>query len=102
MPDPADQPLRSPHASDAGRETGLASPARSLRVPEADGELVLVKDGQRYVFKCAPGGEKQLLGQLAAMAQDPHHELTWFDAAVLCHQLGRTMSQTIGGLNQAS
>jgi len=102
MPDPADQPLRSTDADDAGRETGLASAAPSLRVPEADGELVLVKGGQRYVFKCAPGGEKAMLDRLADMAQDPNHELTWFDAAVLCHQLGRTMSRTIGGLNKAS
>ena len=99
MPEPADQPLpdRSTHGAAAAPE---AMPC--VQVPRHDGELVLVKDGQRYVFKCAPGGEKALLGQLAAMAQDPTHELTWFDAAVLSHQLGRNLQTTIGGLNKAS
>ena len=99
MPDPADQPLRS---SEPTAAPGVVSSARSVHVPASEGELVLVKDGQRYTFKCMPGGEKQLLEQLAAMAQDPTHELTWFDAAVLSHQLGRNLQTTIGGLNKAS
>ncbi len=99
VPEPADQPQ-----SDRIPGGAPAAPAAMpcVQVPRHDGELVLVKDGQRYVFKCAPGAEKELLSQLAAMAQDPAHELTWFDAAVLSHQLGRSMQHTIGGLNKAS
>jgi hypothetical protein len=51
--------------------------------------LVLVKNDQRYVFQCAAGQEQALIQQLRDMAEDPQHALGWFDAAVLCHQLGQ-------------
>ena len=51
-------------------------------------ELVLVKHGQRYVFRYAPGEEVDLLDGLVDMARDEKSDLTWFDAAVLSHQLG--------------
>lgn len=58
-------------------------------------QLVLVKQGQRYVFRYTPGEEAALLDSLAAMARDPHNDLTWFDAAVLSHQLGCRLSQNL-------
>ncbi len=51
-------------------------------------ELVLVKNGQRYVFRCAPGDEPRLLGRLTDLVNDPNIDLDWFDAAVLSHQVG--------------
>lgn len=54
-------------------------------------ELVLVKNGQRYVFRCAPGEEPTLLRRLGELVQDPKVDLNWFDAAVLSHQVGQRM-----------
>jgi len=63
--------------------------------PDADGQtptdpnqLTLVKNGQRYVFRCEPGQEPELLEQLAELAKNPDSEIDWFDAAVLSHQVG--------------
>jgi hypothetical protein len=63
----------------------------------ADGlrELVLVKPGQRYVFRCAKGEEPKLLDQLIEMARDPGSDLQWFDAAMLSHQLGARMADQL-------
>ena len=54
-------------------------------------ELVLVKAGQRYVFRCAPGEEFDLLVVLADLVRDPDTDLNWYDAAVLAHVLGRRL-----------
>lgn len=54
-------------------------------------ELVLVKNGQRYVFRCAPGDEPKLLNQLGDLVRDPRMDLDWFDAAVLSHQIGQRL-----------
>ncbi len=59
--------------------------------PDGTRELVLVKQGQRYVFRCAPGQEPQLLDQLIEMARDTDSDIEWFDAAMLSHQLGTKM-----------
>ena len=58
-------------------------------------EVALVKNGQRYVFRYAPGDEARLIASLADMARDPKCELGWFDAAVLSHQMGRGMEQEL-------
>ena len=63
--------------------------------PEQQQELVLVKNGQRYVFRCTPGHESQMLVQLADMVRDPDNELDWFDAAVLSHQMGQRMGRRL-------
>jgi hypothetical protein len=65
-------------------------------------ELVLVKNGQRYVFRYTPGEENKLLTGLADMARDPKSELNWFDAAVLSHQMGRAISQQLERLKKSS
>jgi len=93
--DPRDRCAHDP-AQHAGPDHG------PVTTPNADGELVLTRNGQRYVFKCSPGGEKELLDQLAALAEDPTHELTWFDAAVLSHQMGLRMSRVIDRRRKAS
>lgn len=63
-------------------------------------ELVLVKQGQRYVFRYVAGQEAQMLEGLAEMARDPRSDLNWFDAAVLSHQMGQGMSQELERLRK--
>lgn len=58
-------------------------------------QLVLVKHGQRYIFRYAPGGEAMALDSIAQMARDPGSDLDWYDAAVLCHQMGRGMGKEL-------
>ena len=64
-------------------------------------ELVLVKQGQRYVFRCAHGQEPQLLDQLIDMARDPASGIEWFDAAMLSHQLGTRMVDQLTQVKQS-
>ena len=61
-------------------------------------ELALVKNGKRYVFNCAPGQEAQTLNEIAEMVTREETDLTWFDAAVLSHQLGERMSKRLNDL----
>lgn len=58
-------------------------------------ELVLVKNGQRYVFRCAPGEEPALLTKLGDLVRDPDIDLDWFDAAVLSHQIGQRLGRQL-------
>ncbi len=76
---------------------------RPLRLTtEPPRELVLVKHGHRYVFRCEPGRESELLDRLVEMVQDPQCELDWFDAAVLSHQLGQRMHAQLQTLRKKS
>jgi hypothetical protein len=61
-------------------------------------EFALVKNGKRYVFDCAPGHEAQTLNEIAEMVTRNDSDLTWFDAAVLSHQLGERMSKRLNEL----
>lgn len=63
-----------------------------------ENDFALVKNGKRYVFNCAPGHEAQTLNQIAEMVTRSDSELTWFDAAVLSHQLGERMSKRLNDL----
>jgi len=58
-------------------------------------ELVLVKDGERFVFPCPPGGEADLLTRLRGLVTDPSSRLNWFDAAVVSHAMGQRMSDRL-------
>ena len=61
-------------------------------------QLVLVKNGHRYVFRYEKGEETKVLAGLVEMARDPRSELDWFDVAVLSHQLGERMTEVLDGL----
>lgn len=63
--------------------------------PIGEHELALTKNGKRYVFQCSPGSEAQTLNQIAEMVTRNNSDLTWFDAAVLSHQLGERMSKRL-------
>lgn len=65
-------------------------------------ELVLVKHGQRHVFRCGPGEESALLNQLALLVDDPSNNLDWFDAAVLSHHMGLRMRRRLETKNTKS
>lgn len=65
-----------------------------------ENQIALVKNGKRHVFACCPGEEADLLNQIAMMVSDPASELTWFDAAVLSHQLGERMSKRLDEMAQ--
>lgn len=64
---------------------------------DGDDQLILIKKGQRHVFHCPAGQEAQLLAHLQQLVADPHHDLNWFDAAVLSHHLGQRMSDRLTG-----
>ena len=65
-------------------------------------QLVLVKRGQRFVFRYERGAETEVLTQMLELARDPDSNFDTFDAAVLSHQLGQQMSQALKRLDQAS
>ena len=82
-PDPAAGPL----------PIGSAAPAQVLDLGED--QIALVKNGKRHVFTCTPGTESDVLNEIAMLVSDPVNDLTWFDAAVLSHQLGERMSKRL-------
>ena len=76
------------------------TPQTAAQVEElGENDLALVKNGKRYVFHCAPGQEAQTRNQIAGMVTRNESDLTWFDAAVVSHQLGERMSQRLSRLN---
>jgi len=58
-------------------------------------ELVLVKDGHRYLFTYEPGEESSVLSGIIKLVHDPDSDLNWFDAAVLSHQMGLRMGRQL-------
>lgn len=58
-------------------------------------QLVLIKKGQRYVFRYEEGQEAQILAHLADLVRSGQSDLDWFDAAVLSHQMGRRLGDKL-------
>lgn len=80
----------------------LSTPLSSSQEDQAAvRELVLTKRGHRYVFRCVQGQEYQLLAHLATAAQDRDSELTWFDAAMISHQMGPAFRQALAAIRHA-
>jgi len=92
---------------DGGGRPG-GEPADTLAVPGFDAvtlqtdrhELVLVKGGRRHVFRCVPGREHELMRELADMACDCETDITWYDAAMLTHHLGRRLRQRLDRMSR--
>ncbi|QQE11221.1 hypothetical protein JD969_17245 [Planctomycetota bacterium] len=59
-------------------------------------ELIFVKHGTRFTFRCRHGHEAELLGELADHVRDPDNKLDWFDAAVISHQMGQKLKERLG------
>lgn len=82
-------------------DTTKPSPTQATQLTSAqfedlgENEFALVKNGKRYVFDCTPGHEAQALNEIAEMVTRHDSDLTWFDAAVLSHQLGERMSKRL-------
>lgn len=92
---------QSNQASDAAKPTAPATvqDATAPQIePIGENELALTKNGKRYVFECPPGSEAQTLNQIAEMVTRNNSDLTWFDAAVLSHQLGERMSKRLSAM----
>ncbi len=86
-----------PQSSEIGDDVGGIAPFDE----EGRRQLVLVKNGHRYVFRYERGEETKVLAGLVEMARDPKSDLDWFDAAVLSHQLGQRMSEQLERLRRA-
>ena len=97
MPYPDFSPRRKPRPMPAPSPTPYRpDPAHAPRLEPGDGDsLILVKADQRHVFACPPGGEAALLDRLSTLVADPANNLTWFDAAVISHEVGRRMAQRL-------
>jgi hypothetical protein len=64
-------------------------------------QLVLVKKGQRYIFRYDEGGESQMLSHLVELVLQGQSNLDWFDAAVLSHQMGQRLSHKLERIHKA-
>ncbi|MEM8782672.1 MAG: hypothetical protein AAGE65_07410 [Planctomycetota bacterium] len=64
--------------------------------------LILTKGDQRYVFDCPPGKEAEVMNRLAVMIDDDENDLTWFDAALICDQLGRRMKDKLQAMRRSA
>jgi len=56
-------------------------------------ELVLHRKGHRYTFRYRRGEEREVLDALSAMAENPDHDIGWYDAAVLSHGVGVSLRE---------
>jgi len=86
-------------------ENAHASGAQSRAFRENDGDgyrLVLLKAGQRYEFRYAPGEEARVLSGVMDMVRQADSGLDCFDAAVLSHQMGRHMKHALRELRAGS
>lgn len=96
-------PGTNPSSPQQEPSDGQGDDARVIQAPgDEQREIVLVKAGQRYVFRYVAGEESKMLSGLAEMARDPKSELDWFDAAVLSHQLGQTIGHQLQRLRKSS
>ncbi|MEM7578034.1 MAG: hypothetical protein AAF328_11250 [Planctomycetota bacterium] len=64
--------------------------------------LILTKGDQRYVFDCPPGKEADVMNRLALMIDDDENDLTWFDAALICDQLGKRMKDKLQAMRRTA
>lgn len=53
--------------------------------------LSLVKDGQKYVFQYAPGGEAEIVDTILRLADD--EEIDWIDAVRLSFEVTRRAAE---------
>lgn len=65
---------------------------------EDPNEISIIRDGRRFAFSCPTGAESALLAQVIPLVHDADCPLTWFDAALLCHQLRDRFARRISDL----
>lgn len=80
------------HTAEANEPASEADRATPRAEPDSGSDaVILIKNGQRYVFRCAPGEEAALMQHVRDLAQRSDHNIGWYDAARLCHQLGQRL-----------
>lgn len=61
-------------------------------------ELILNKDGEKFIFRYETGKEDELLDVLVEQAKDDSTNFDWFDASVLSFKLTRSLIRQADGL----
>lgn len=56
-------------------------------------EITFLKGPQTYAFDYLPGQEREVIGHLMELADDPESNLDWLDAAMLSFQIARQASE---------
>lgn len=59
-------------------------------------QIVLVKDGERYLFLFDEASQKTVLRVFGKFASDPQLNFSWYDAAVLARKV-RTLAGAVPG-----
>ena len=89
-------------AEPAGLEPAVSGKAAGEAEDEAESRrLVLERDGHRFEIRYGPGEEPQVLDGLARLAQS-RDGLSWFDAAMLSHQLGQKLRRRLRRCNESA
>ena len=57
--------------------------------------LALIKGEERYVFVYDDQCQAELIDKFRQWASDPDISFTWFDAAVMSHQLGQHLAKEL-------
>ena len=90
------QPGRQPGGQGDTASDPHHSDSHAPHAPQAETDsLVLTKPSGRFVFRCAPGDEAQLMRRLSDLARDPDQDFDWYDAARVSHRLGQRLQQTV-------
>lgn len=58
-------------------------------------QLKLLKGDETYIFNYKSGEELETINTMAEWAARPDLNFDWFDAAVLCYQMGRRIGSEI-------
>ena len=64
-------------------------------------QVVLNKQGTRYIFRYSVGQEASFLKGIETLANSSESNISWFDAAVLSHQMGQRLGQDLRQLKRA-
>lgn len=96
----SDKPRDNGPSNDSHHSAGDGAPAPFEPIAdEGQGplpgqrQLVLNKRGQRHVFRYDIGQEATFIRGIQALAAQPDSDITWFDAAVLSHQMGQWLGR---------
>ncbi|MCC5829785.1 MAG: hypothetical protein JJU36_10105 [Phycisphaeraceae bacterium] len=89
---------RKPRSKPTGNTEPLPAPqlvpANQCPEPMTEDDrrcLVLEKGGKKLVIRYGPGEEARVIAGLRELAGRNDSDLTWFDAAVLSHELGKRL-----------
>ena len=61
-------------------------------------QMCLIKGEETYIFRYNAGCEPEAVVAMGDLAANPNLDFDWFDAAVLCYQMGRRIGSEISDL----